>query len=117
MCRKKYNFVYEPIPTNLNIEYIFQRLIFAVLESFNYEPYKSTKKEWKEVLVVVIKWLSIYINSKDLLKIDQNEFNSIKKQLFEFDSMYLSVEGLYAEEAYEWILQLEIILEKLNNKI
>ena len=42
MCRKNYTFVYELVPTEKNIEYIFQRLIFAVIVSSNYESYKAT---------------------------------------------------------------------------
>lgn len=117
MCRKNYTFVYEPVPTEKNIEYIFQRLIFAVIGASNYEPYKSTQSKWKEILKIIEEWLSIYINSKKLLEINLDEFKKIKQQLFEFDNEYLSTEGLYAEDAYEWILQLEIILEKLKNKI
>lgn len=117
MCRGNYTFVYEPIPTEKNIEYIFQRLIFAVIEASNYEPYKTTRPEWEKILEIITKWLSIYINDKNLLEINWDEFLEIKEQLFQFDSKYLSADGLYAEEAYEWILQLEIILEKLKNKI
>lgn len=114
MNSKEYTFVYEPVPTIKNVEYVFQRLLLSVIESTGFIPYEKSQDEYKKIAPIIIKWVIDYANTKDLLRIDWDEFIYIRQQLFELDSKNLSVEGLYAEEAYEWMLQLQILLEKIR---
>lgn len=113
MCDK--NFIYKPIPTEQNIEYAFERLLLPIVESANYGEYKESHDKYNSILLIIIKWISSYVNTKTLKNIELNEFYEIKQQLFELDNKYLSFNELYAEEAYEWILQLQIIIEKERN--
>ena len=58
-------------------------------------------------------WIVNYANTKDLSLINWNEFIKVRQKLFELDSKYLPIDGCYADEAYEWSLKLQILLEKL----
>ena len=114
MNSKEYTFVYKPVPTINNVEYVFQRLLLSVIESTGFQPYEKSHDEYKKIASIIIKWVIEYANTKDLLRINWDEFVYIRQQLFELDSNNLSVDGLYAEEAYEWMLQLQILLEKIK---
>ncbi len=114
MSKEKTIFEYEPNPIEKNIEFAFQKLIFSVTASANYNCYKETENEWKDILKIINKWLNIYVNTKNLSKINPKEFNIIQEKLFELDSKYLQESSLYAEDAYEWIIQLKILLEKIS---
>jgi len=94
------------------VDYTFQRLITSIAIASIYEPYKDSQKEFKEVLNIIIKWNINYDKTKDLSVIKLDEFKSVDKILYELDGKYLDSEGLYAEEAYEWILQLEILIQQ-----
>lgn len=107
---------YEPNLTNENIEYVFQRLIFSITAATFFENYKYSKEQFNKILDIIRNWLAIYINTKSISKIDFNEFISIRQQLFELDSKYISCDGFYAAECYEWILQLQILLEKSKER-
>jgi len=107
---------YEPRLTNENIEYVFQRLIFSITAASFLENYKCSKEQFNKILDIIRKWLAIYINKKSISEIDMNEFIFVRQQLFELDSKYISTDGFYAAECYEWILQLQILLEKSNER-
>lgn len=103
---------YEPNLTEKNIEYVFQRLLFSIVSASGFELYTESMNEFDKILNIVKKWIVIYANTKDISKIDWNEFVLVRQQLFELDSRYISVDGFYAAECYEWILQLQVLLEK-----
>lgn len=107
---------YKPIATEENIEYAFQKLILAVMESMIYKPYAEDAHEYKNILMIIFQWLTDFVNNKNLKSINYNEFKNVQQKLFELDNKYLNADGLYAEDAYEWILQLEIILSKYNKE-
>lgn len=107
---------YEPKLTNDNIEYVFQRLIFSIIASIVFENYTESKIKFENIFNIVKKWTYIYVNTKNLSKIDWNEFVLVRQQLFELDSKYMSVDEFYAAECYEWILQLQILLEKIRER-
>lgn len=112
---KNCDFVYEPVYNTKNIDYAFQKLLFSLTESINFREYVESKNEFQEILEVINKWINNYVNNNERLEIDKNEFENVKKRLFELDNKYLNIDGLYAEECYEWILQLEILMMK-NSK-
>ncbi len=103
---------YEPIPTKKNIEYAFQRLVTPIEFAIDFKPYEESKKEFEEILDTIKKWIIIYTNTNDLNQINWEQFIEIRQQLFELDSKYLPSDGFYAEDAYEWALQLQVLIEK-----
>lgn len=114
--RNKLIIYYEPEITEKNIEYVFQRLIFSITASFFYEGYKYSKEQFNAILDIVKKWLAIYVNTKNIAKINWNEFVFVRQQLFELDSKYINIDVFYAAECYEWILQLQVLLEKSQER-
>ncbi len=111
-----YTFTYNTNPTKENITYAFQRLITPLVIATYFKPYKESWDKFNKVLHIVVNWAIIYDDTNDLSKIDFNQFKEIRQQLFELDSLYLSADGLYAEEAYEWFLQLQILLENIKGE-
>lgn len=103
---------YESIPTRANINYVFQKLVTSIIASTGFDLYEESHQEFKQILNTVMKWIVDYVNTENLNSIDFNEFIIIRQQLFELDSKYLPIDGRYAEEAYEWALQLQVLLEK-----
>ena len=103
---------YESNPTEKNIDYAFQRLLFPVIAGTGFEPYKESRQEFTQILNTIMNWVVIYANSKDLTQIKWDEFIEIRQQLFDLDSKYLPAAGYYAEDAYEWALQFQVLLEK-----
>lgn len=106
------NITYNAIPNKENIYYAFQRLISSLAISTIFEPYKESHEEFNEILKVVCNWAIDYDKNYDLTRISLDEVKNVSDMLFELDNKYLSKEGLYVEDAYEWILQIEILLEK-----
>lgn len=109
---KDLRIIYDATPTYNNVCYIFQRLITSLSVATSFKPYKGSWKEFEEVLDIVKQWMIIYDKSKDLNSINTGEVEKIHDILYNLDSKYLACDGLYAEDAYEWILQLKIILKK-----
>ena len=105
---------YNTNPTNDNIYYAFQRLITPLSIATKFEPYKESWNEINDILNKIIEWSIEYDKNKDLSIINQADIKSIIDELYDLDGKYLSEDGLYMEEAYEWILQLKNIL---NNYI
>lgn len=58
--------VYEPIPTDKNIYYMFSRLLLPIIISTCYEPYKDYWENYEELLIVMKNIIGIYYNSKSL---------------------------------------------------
>lgn len=111
--KRELDITYEPDPTKKNIDYMFQRLVTALIASTGFTLYEKSHVEFKAILEKVMNWIINYANTKDLSLINWNEFIEVRQKLFELDSKYLLKDGCYAEEAYEWTLQLQILLEKL----
>lgn len=110
----KNTFNYDANPTNENITYVFERLITPIAVATNFTPYKKSWEQFENILKTVAKWMITYDTTKDLLQINFEEFIKVRQQLFDLDSKYLPEDGFYAEDAYEWILQLQILIEKLK---
>lgn len=111
--KRELSITYEPTPTKKNIDYMFQRLVTPLIASTGFNLYEESHGEFKAILEKVMTWIVNYANTEDLSLINWNEFIEIRQKLFELDSKYLPQDGCYAEEAYEWSLQLQILLEKL----
>ena len=96
--------------------YAFQRLIFSLAMATSYDEYSEDKEELNNILNTVKKWFIMYNESKNLSLVSLNELEVIEKKLYDLDGKYLSSNGLYCEEAYEWILQLQILIKKAKEK-
>ncbi len=104
--------IYKPIPTEENIEYVFQKIVVSLIFSKGFNKYSESAKDFEKLLNTVISWLEIYSNSKKLKHIQFNDFKNVKDILFNLDEKYMLVEEWYAQQAYEWLLQLEVLITK-----
>ncbi len=107
---------YTASATKENINYVFERLITPLAIATAFEPYKESWSSFENVLKIVTSWAIVYDQTKDLSKINLNEFKHVDDVLYHLDDKYLNKDGLYAEEAYEWLIQLSIIIKKFYNK-
>lgn len=103
---------YDAIPNRENINYAFQRLITNLAIATKFKPYQKSWNEFSRGLDLVTKWAIIYDQTKNLTQIDLEEIKKVDDILYDLDGMYLSTEGLYAEEAYEWLLQIDVLVKK-----
>lgn len=113
---KELYITYSAIPTYENVSYAFERLITPITIATSFEPYKDSWKQFNIVLDIIKKWAIIYDTTKDLTKIDVNEIKKVDDILYELDSKYLSIEGLYAENAYIWLGQIQVLIKKSLNE-
>jgi len=102
-------------PIKKNIEVVFQKLIFSLASASGYKEYEKSHQDLKHILDVVINWIIIYSNTKDLNQINKRVIINIKQRLFELDGEYLLKDEWYIQQAYEWLLQLELLIEKNNS--
>lgn len=94
------------------IKYMFQRLITSLATSFNYSLYKEDNEIINKILKNVCTWYINYLKMKTLKFIDEEDLNKNIDILYDLDGKYLSVDGIFIEESYEWILQLKNIMKK-----
>lgn len=112
---KELHITYRSIPTYENVSYAFERLIIPITIATSFEPYRDSWEQFNIVLDIVKKWVIIYDTTKDLTKIDVNEIKKVDSILYELDGKYLSTEGLYAENAYIWFGQIQVLIKKALN--
>ena len=106
--RKVLYSIYESIPSEENINYAFEKLIMPLTASTGYKYYEDVHNDFQEILKIVSNWLIIYVNTLNLNNINIEEFNDVKTKLFELYEKNLG--GYYIQDAYEWILQLELLI-------
>jgi len=94
------------------IKYMFQRLITSLATSYNYILYKEDNEIINKILKNVCNWYISYLKTKTLKFIDEEDLNKNIDILYDLDGKYLSVDGIFIEESYEWILQLKNIMKK-----
>lgn len=116
MFNNKTVFEYEPLPTEENIKFVFQKLIFDLVCGANFETYLGSKREIENILSIVTEWLAKFINTKSLSHIKYDDLLSLNERIYQLDDKYLSADGLYMEDAYEWIVQLQVIYEMVIEK-
>jgi len=106
------NIKYEVIPTKENVDYAFQRLITNLVIATKFKEYQKSWQEFEEILNIVSKWAIIFDKTKILQNIDLNELKYVENKLYDLDGEYLSIDGLYAEDAYIWIGQIQVLVNK-----
>lgn len=107
-------YLYEPIPTDENIEYVFQRILVSLILSKGYIPYQKHHQQFKDTLNIIMSWIEIYSNTKNLTHIDQNLYQKTEDLLSEIDQKYILENQWYAQQSYEWFLQLGILIKKMK---
>lgn len=110
---KKLIIKYEPKNEKKNIDYIFQKLITSLAMAFKSVIYIDDRDEIKYICDNLIEMAIIYDETKNLQKIDFKELELLESKLYDLDGKYLSSNGLYMEEAYEWVLQLITVYKKI----
>ena len=88
---------------------IFQKIVYNLIECISFEEYKESRKKFEEILVCVRKWISDYVNNSEVLNIDSDDLEKVRKDIEDLDSYYISYNGLYVEDLYEWIMQLCVV--------
>lgn len=106
--------IYNAEPKKQNVFYAFQRLITALSIASKYDVYQKDSELVKRILDVVIDWAIKYEETANLECILPDEIADIKQKLYNLDGKYLSEKGLHFEEAYEWIIQLGVLIKNYN---
>ena len=96
------NNVYESIPTDKNIYYMFSRLLLPIIISTRYEPYKDYWENYEELLIVMKNIIGIYYNSKSLKEIDNSYLNKLDDLINELKINCLTIDTRYIEEIDIW---------------
>ena len=108
MIKIEYNTEYN----DKQIKYLFQRLITALCLSSYYNLYEEDHSSIEEILYNACKWFETYLKEKTLKFVNESQLAKYEDILYELDGKYLSVDGLFIEEAYEWILQFKNMIKK-----
>jgi len=108
MIKIEYNTEYN----DKQIKYLFQRLITAVCLANHYDLYEEDHSPIEEILSVICSWFNKYLKEKSLKFIEESQIDKYEDVLYELDGKYLSVDGLFIEDAYEWLLQLKNMIKK-----
>ena len=90
-------YLYEPIPTDENIEYVFQRLIVSLILAKGYIPYQKHHQQFKATLNIIMSWIEIYSNTKNLNHINKIQFQKTEDLLSEIDQKYILEDDWYAQ--------------------
>ena len=89
------------ILTRYEIETALAKLIFYLLASSKYEPYKEYKSKFEEMLEIVMVWVKYYVDNNNLLSMTDDEVINIQKLMAEIPSVAWS--GDYFEEVDTWL--------------
>ncbi len=89
------------ILTRYEIETALAKLIFYLLASSKYEPYKEYKNKFEEMLEIVMLWVKYYVDNDNLLNMTDDEVISIQKLMDEIPNDAWN--GDYFEEVDIWL--------------
>ena len=89
------------ILTRYEIETALAKLIFYLLASSKYEPYKKYKNKFEEMLEIVMLWVKYYVDNDNLLNMTDDEVISIQKLMDEIPNDAWN--GDYFEEVDIWL--------------
>ncbi len=87
------------ILTRFEIENALAKLLFNITASIVHNPYKEYKGKFKDILKIVNKWISYYVENNDLLKMTDEEviearslIKSIPFEAFHIGDFYEEIE-------------------------
>ena len=83
--------------------YMFQRLILPTIISSQYKPYKKYWEDYKRLLSIFTKWIGIYYNNGNNLKlINEDDFKEVDSLITDLKFNCLEIETEYIEEIDIW---------------
>lgn len=108
---KEYIDTYEIIPNQVNISYMFKRLLLPTLISTDYELYKAHWNNYNKILEYIEKWIGIYYNSDSLTNISLDDLNDFEITLSELCYYCFRIDTRYIEEIDIWYGELLDLLK------
>lgn len=102
MNNNQYTFAYENEPSDKNIYYMFQCLILPTIISSKYKPYEKYQEDYKRLLSLFTKWISIYYNGNSLKLIKEEDFKKADSLITDLKFNCLEIETEYIEEIDIW---------------
>lgn len=102
MKNEKLMITYETIPTEKNIDYMFQRLVSAIVISRQYKPYQNYWQDYQKLLDIITEWIGVYYNNHDLTKIYVNQINEVDSLITDLKFDCLGIDTRYIEEIDIW---------------
>ena len=108
---KEYIDTYEIIPNQVNISYMFKRLLLPTLISTDYELYKAHWNNYNKILEYIEKWIGIYYNSDSLTNISLDDLNDFEIILSELCYYCFRIDTRYIEEIDIWYGELLDLLK------
>ena len=108
---KEYIDTYEIIPNQVNISYMFKRLLLPTLISTDYKLYKAHWNNYNKILEYIEKWIGIYYNSDSLTNISLDDLNDFEIILSELYYYCFRIDTRYIEEIDIWYGELLDLLK------
>ena len=107
-------FIYnENEPDYNNIRFAFDRLIGPLATATMYEQFEDKKKDYSEILPIIIKWSAEFETKKTLVYIDHNEILSVYNKLEELnDELVYEVDSEISDQIIIWLWSLMVLRKK-----
>lgn len=90
-------------PTKENIDYAFKNLIFYITASTQLDIYKEKQKEFEKILIEVYNILAIYVNSDNIVSIEEEILQNIRYDLIDLDIETKTLKSYFAEWSLLWL--------------
>ena len=113
------------VPSYSNVRFAFDRLIGPLATATVYEEYKEKRKEYIDILSIVLKWSSEYEKTKTLIYIQREELLNVYYKLQELnDELIFTCDSDISDQIVIWLWDLMLLRKKQiedwnidNNKI
>ena len=103
-------------PTKENIEYAFKNLIFYLTASTQLDVYKEHQREFKKNLDEVYNVLATYVNTDNIVTIDEEKLQNIRYDLIDLDVETKALKSYFAEWSLLWLEAIISLRESLINR-
>lgn len=90
-------------PTKENIDYAFKNLIFYLTASTQLDIYKEKQKEFKKILEEVYHILATYVNTDNIVSMDEEILQNIRYDLIDLDIETKTLKSYFAEWSLLWL--------------
>lgn len=87
--------------TKFEVENALSKLLFYVVASINYKPYSEFKQSFENILNILQKWITYYVEDNNLLRMTDSEVDKVNEYLNQvpFDAY----NGDFYEEVDTWL--------------
>lgn len=103
----------ENDPSYNNIKFAFDRILGPLATATSYEPFGKRKKDYADILPIIIKWSVEFEIKKTLVYIDHNEILSIYNKLEELnDELICEVDSEISDQIIIWLWSLMVLRKK-----